>query len=326
MTGEQVAASLATASQRALGVLQGLPVKTVHNVLCGVLALWLLYQLVTLVMVLVPSSSPEPVSTEAPAAASASSQANNTGGNAKVVQIGELQALNLFGKAGAEPIPAAAAAPVVIEEEAINAAKTKLNLALEGIVFTPQAAESVAVIVFQGRQEQYRIGDKLPAGNQVVLSRVLMDHVILDNSGRYESLWLYDDDKNKRSTRSRPRRAPRQVTDIRDDDDATDLAQGYRQRLYSNPASLAEVIRISPAQKDGQMVGYRVSPGKDRKQFAQLGFKANDIVTSINDIELDEPSKALAIYKLMRTAKEASFTVQRNGQAVQIMVSLDDTQ
>ena len=181
------------------------------------------------------------------------------------------------------------------------------------------------MIVYQGNQDQYHIGDKLPAG-QVVLSRVLMDHVILDNNGRYESLWLYNDDKDKpvaKASRNRSRQKP-SVADMRNNNDITNLAQGYRQRLYNNPASLAEVLKIAPAQENGEMIGYRVSPGKDKEHFTQLGFQANDIVISINNIELDEPSKALEIYKLMRSAKEASFTVQRGDEVLEIMVSLDD--
>ncbi len=315
-----MAASLATVGQRMSSWLQGLPTKTVHNALCGVLVLWLLYQLVQLVVLFLPQSAPDaPPSIDPPAVEQPPPH------NSQSVQISQLQALNLFGVAGAQPVPAATVAPVV-EEVDINAAKTKLNLSLEGVVYTPDASESLAVIVYQGKQDQYRVGDKLPAGNQVILSKVLMDHIILDNSGRYESLWLYDDEKKQSSIQTSRRPRQSRVTDIRGDEEATDLAQGYRQRLYKNPASLAEVLRISPAQKGGELLGYRVSPGKDRKQFAQLGFQANDIVTGINDIELDEPSKALEIYKLMRTAKEASFTVERNGETVQIMVSLDSAQ
>jgi len=114
------------------------------------------------------------------------------------------------------------------------------------------------------------------------------------------------------------------VTDMRDDDKVTSLANDYRDKLYKNPRSLAEVLRILPAQEQGQLVGYRVSPGKDKVQFSQLGFKSNDIVTSVNGIVLDEPAKALEIYKLMRTAMEATFTVDRNGTSVEVLVSLQD--
>jgi general secretion pathway protein C len=314
LTGERVTASLAIVGQHIAGWMQTLPLKATHNVLCGLLALWIILALLPLIGLFLPASPLENTAAER-----SSTPASSDLGNKPAVAINELQALNLFGAAGLEPV-AVAAAPVV-DEVAINAAKTQLNLSLEGVVYAAIDAESVAVIVYQGKQDQYHIGDVLPVGGQVKLRKVLVDHVIIDNSGRYESLWLYDEDKVARS-------ASRQasVTDNPTNNSAPELAKDYRQQLFDNPASLAEVLRISPAQKDGAMVGYRVSPGKDQEQFSQLGFQPDDIVTSINEIELNNPSSALEVYKLLRTAKEANFTVDRNGQSVQVMVSLGDSE
>lgn len=306
-------ANLATLGQRLGGIVGGLPVKKVHNGLCALCIIWLVYSAAQVVLLFVPQASPDQ-SGEATVAGEARSAAG-------VVDISQLQSLNLFGVAGAAPIIPVVAAPV-IDDVGLNAAKTKLDLSLEGVVYTLNTTESLAVIVHKNKQDQYYIGDKLPVGGKVVLAKVLLDHVILDNSGRYESLWLYDDEKKSSRARAAPSRAasnnkPKTTSN-------SSLAKGYRERLYKNPASLAEVLRITPAQRQGQMVGYRVSAGRDKQQFTQLGFKANDIVTAINDIELDEPSKALEVYKLMRTAKDATFTVDRNGESVQIVVSLGE--
>ena len=328
MTGEQLSANLATAvRQWSTWIQEGLgrlPTSKIHNGICAVLVLWVLYGLVQLVVVFIPSPATE---SEAIAVGGDSEQRSPgpaTANSPGSVDLAGLQALNIFGVAGAEPKPAAEPAPVV-DEEAMNAAKTRLNLTLEGIVYSQDDTESVAVIVHQGKQEQFYIGDKIPAANGVTLARVLLDRVILDNNGKYESLWLYDDSKSPASsarTTSRRSEAADRVADMRSNEEVTDMAQQYRQQLYKNPASLAEVIRIAPQQKDGQLVGYRISPGKDREQFETLGLQPNDIVTSINGIALNEPSNALEIYKLMRSAKEASFTLDRGGQTVEIMVSL----
>jgi general secretion pathway protein C len=85
---------------------------------------------------------------------------------------------------------------------------------------------------------------------------------------------------------------------------------------------LADVIRISPQQSDGQLKGYRVSPGRDKKQFEALGLKPNDVVTSINGIELDDPAKAVEVYKIIRSASEATFVIDRKGEVVELVVSL----
>ncbi len=317
MTAEQVTARVALIGQQLIEVVKALPVQSVNKAVCGALAIWLLFALAQLVGVFIGSDD-APADIDDPSTASVAKPVNKT-------DVSQLQAINLFGVAGAVPLPQTQT-EVVADDVALNAAKTKLNLTLMGIVHTPDDDESLAVVVYQNKQDQYYIGDKLPAGNKVTLARVMPDHVILDNAGRYESLWLYDDEKKSSgpSVRASPPSNKKAVTDKRGNTDATNLAKGYRDRLYKNPSSLAEVLRISPAQKNGQMLGYRVSPGRDRKQFAALGFQSNDIVTSINGIELDEPSKALEIYKLMRTASEATFVVDRNGAPVEVLVSLSD--
>ncbi|ARN74836.1 type II secretion system protein GspC [Oceanicoccus sagamiensis] len=319
MTAEQVTARVAMIVQQLTEVAKSLPVQSVNKAVCGVLIVWLLITLGQLTTVFIASDT-MPVEAADPAEPATLKPASKT-------DISQLQSINLFGVAGAVPLAPVESVPVA-DEMALNATKTKLKLSLEGIVYTPDDDESLAVIVYQNKQDQYYIGDKLPVGNKVTLARVMADHVILDNSGRYESLWLYDDEKKAagKGAAAVSRPASKAVTDKRNNNDATKLATGYRDRLYKNPSSLAEVLRISPAQKNGQMLGYRVSAGRDRKQFAALGFKANDIVTSINGIELDEPSKALQIYKLMRTAKEATFVVDRNGSPVEVLVSLGEDQ
>ena len=318
MTAEQMTDRITSIGQQLAGAAATLPIKRVQHILFALLGLWLIVVLVQLAMVIF-SPAVEPAATNSGNSTVAVSATDAP------IDIDKLKGLNLFGRAGTQAQPAVAAAPV--DDVTINAEKTKLNLSLEGIVHSPEGAGSIAVIVYQGKQDQYAIGDKLPVGNQVELAKVMTDHVILSNAGNYESLWLYDDEKLARQSQSAvPQRKLNRpaVTDKRADDTATDLAKDYRNRLYKNPSSLAEVLRISPAQKNGQMVGYRVSPGRDREQFSQLGFKTNDVVTSINGIELNEPAKALEIYKLMRTAKEATFIVDRNGQPVEVLVALEE--
>ena len=314
--------SLATISQRMLSWMHEVPVKTLHKSLCGLMIVWLLFSAAQLVGLFIPDSS-----TDKSLVAAVAPPAGKSAGHSRVVDISQLQSLELFGVAGAQAAPVVVA-PVDNKIED-SATKTALDLSLEGIVHNLNAADSVAVIVYKGKQEAYLIGEKLPVGGQVTLAKVLLDHVIIDNRGSYESLWLYDDVKKGASTsrsRSRPSSssAKANTNDMRRNSQVTEVASDYRKRLYKNPASLASALRISPAQRGGKMLGYRVSPGKDREQFAQFGFKANDVVTSVNGIDLDEPSKALEIYKLMRTAKEANFTVDRNGASVDIMVSLGE--
>ena len=298
--------------------LQTLPLRTIKQALCGVLVIWLLYGLAQLCWLLLIEPDGQEALAPVPVSTGPKSQA-------AVVDVAALQSLQLFGEAGKQQ---AAVVEVKTVAEGIEdqARKTSLDIQLQGIVYSNEPELGVAMIVVKGKSDQYHIGDKLPLSPRVELAKVLVDRVIIDNSGRYESLWLFDENKKPRlsSNRAKPADAAK-LNDLRGKKDATELARDYRSRLYKNPSSLAEVVRISPAQVDGQMVGYRVSPGRDKEQFKAFGFEAGDVVTSINSVSLDDPSKALEVYKMMRTAREASFTVDRRGESIQLMVSLDGT-
>lgn len=321
MKGAQVEQGMAALAVKCAAWNRGISMTRARNAICGILVICLLLIVGQIVWLWVKGVAPVTVELESTGGVVGSAEASKP----VDVDIDKLQSFDLFGTIGDLPI-IVETAPIE-NDLVLNAEKTKLKLTLEGIVNAPTQEESMAVIVYQGKQDQYYVEDKLPVGGNVTLAQVLIDRVIIDNAGNYESLWLYDDDKKQQivatSTRKKVTAAANpNVTDMRSNTKATDLAKDYRDRLYQNPASLSEVLRIQPAQKDGEMLGYRVSAGRDKQQFADLGFKTNDVVTSINGITLDEPSKALEIYKLMRSAKEATFTLDRNGESVDILVSL----
>jgi general secretion pathway protein C len=187
-----------------------------------------------------------------------------------------------------------------------------------------------AIIEYQNQQAVYAVGDKLPVAGQVKLAKVMPQQVVLDNGGTYELLELFEKSSLGASTVSAPVPAASSVTpaasgqvDRRSDSETTSLAQSYRERLYQNPQSLAEVVNVSAVREGAALLGYRVSPGKDQEQFVQLGFKAGDVVTSVNGLGLDNPANAMVLYNSMRDAGEAVFELQREGQQITLSVNLD---
>jgi general secretion pathway protein C len=244
------------------------------------------------------------------------------------VDIEEVSGWNLFGTAASKPLP--------VEEPAAgkqagdlsgieNAAReTSLSLKLQGIVASSDADSARAIIESKRKQAQYGVGDKLPISGKVTVAKILSDRVVLDNGGKYELLILFD----KSSISGKPLQAatrvnrPSRKLDRRGDKQVTEMAEAYRQRLYANPQSLSDVVKIAAVRQDGQLRGYRVSAGKDRKQFENLGFQANDIVTGVNGVELTDPGKAMELYRIMRSAEEASFNVLRGDVEVTLVVGL----
>lgn len=171
-------------------------------------------------------------------------------------------------------------------------------------------------------------------GNKVKLAKILDDRVVIDNGGKYELLLLFDKESmaaagsralqpanpGETGATRRPAVSQRRVAGQRQ---VTEMAENYRQRLYNNPQSLAQVVRISPVRDGTVLQGYRVSAGRDREQFEAMGFKANDIVTGVNGITLTDQGKAMELYRVMRSATEASFEVLRDGEQLTLVVELE---
>jgi general secretion pathway protein C len=244
-------------------------------------------------------------------------------------------AWHLFGEAGATAPPvtepdttAQINARAGIED---GAQQTRLQLKLTGIVASTEDGLGHAIIEYRNQQAVYAVEDKLPVPGQVKLAKEMPQQVVLDNSGTYELLVLFEESSLGSSTPATPApRAPSATppaasaqVDKRTDSATTSLAQSYRERLYLNPQSLAEVVNVSAVREGEALLGYRVSPGKDQEQFAQLGFQAGDLVTSVNGVSLDNPANTMVLYNSMRDAGEVVFELQREGQPLTLSVNLD---
>lgn len=251
--------------------------------------------------------------------------------DAQSVDIDSIVAWHLFGEVGA----AAVAVTLPPETETASsragiedgAQETSLQLKLRGIVSSTEDGLGFAVIENNSVQDVYAVEDKLPVPGEVVLAKVMQRQVVLDNGGTYELLVLYEDsslDATPAMPSAANSAAAPQEIDQREDPQVTSLAQSYRERLYQNPQSLADVVSISAVREGAAMVGYRLSPGRDAEQFRQLGFEAGDVVTSINGVSLDNPTNTMVLYNSLRTASDVVFELQRGDQQLSLSVNLDD--
>jgi general secretion pathway protein C len=301
--------------------------RRLRQVLLYLLALWAVLALGRLFWSFLPSS--EPAET-APVAVLNPVSDSRAASSAAPVDIDRMVAWHLFGEAGA--VAPAAAAPEAASKASARAGiengarETRLQLKLVGIVASTQDGLGYAVVEFQNKQNVYSVEDKLPVPGQVVLAKVMPRQVVLDNGGTYELLTLFED-SNLGIVPAAPSApaAPvaREQVDKRGDPQVSNLAKSYRERLYQDPQSLAEVVTISAVREGDALKGFRVSPGKDKEQFDQLGFKAGDVVTSVNGVTLDNPANTMVLYNTMRTANEAVFELERGDQPLTLSVNLD---
>jgi len=302
--------------------------RRIRQVILLLVVAWMLLSLTRLLWALVPNAGN---ATVAPPNVINPLSAASSRAIVAPVDIDRMVAWHLFGEAGvtAQAVIEAATEVETDSRQGIEdgARETSLQLKLRGIVASTEDGLGYAIIENAKQQAIYMVEDKLPVRGNVVLAKVMPRQVVLDNGGTYELLVLFEE-----STLGAAEPMSAQTTatavseniDKRGDDQATRLAQSYRQRLYQNPQSLAEVVNVSAVRENGALLGYRVSPGKDQEQFAQLGFKMGDVVTSVNGVSLDNPTNTMVLFNDMRSAKEAVFELKRDGEAITLSVNLDD--
>jgi len=235
---------------------------------------------------------------------------------ASTVNVQAIADAHLFGEADAESVMITAA-PV---EDHENLAETRLNLSLRGTLASPNPEAAIAIIADARNEEKvYAIRDTVTTG--ATLHAVYADRVVLNRGGTLEVLKL----PKEFPQGAQPVRRSAAVTRTSQDD------QSIQNLVVQNATKLADVIRPTPYYVSGQMQGYRVYPGRDRRQFAALGLRPGDLIKDVDGAALTNPQQAAEIFQGLGDKDQVSVTVERNGQP-QVLVlrtdqlELDNTQ
>lgn len=214
-----------------------------------------------------------------------------------------IAAAHLFGEAAEDDAEEeAAAGPLPDELEDLE--ETRQNLTLKGIVAATEPGLSAAIIEDPTNDERtYQIGDAIASG--VSLHAVFPLRVVLNENGRLTNLVLPAEFATQRAPVRRATRPAQQ---------RPAPAQSIQSVVAQNVSRLADVIRPTPYFVNGQQQGYRVYPGRDRRQFAALGLRPGDLIKDIDGQALTDPTQAMRIFQELGTADQVSVTVERDGQ------------
>jgi len=280
---------------------QQLPV--LLSVLLTIAIAWYLARLVWL---LVPTDPTVAIPAAAPASRPATSAYTPDLSHTGIVDS------HLFGESSA-----ADAGPVATD--AINAPETRLNLKLHGAIMSNDSKKAHAIISEDGKDSNvYFIGDMIPGGAK--LHEVQAEQVVLNRGGVLEVLKLPELAKGgviagKTTNQAASRRrsfGPRTVRD-------TLGADGN-----SGEVRFTDVVRPQPFMPNGELKGYRIYPGRDRKRFAALGLRPGDLVTDINGVALNNVTEGMELFQTLGDATQITVTLERGGQ-VQVL-NLDTSQ
>ena len=221
--------------------------------------------------------------------------------------VSSIAANHVFGEADAddEVVPE----PATSNTETLD--DTRQNLVLKGTIASDVEEFSVAVIeVDNAAQKVYAIGDSLGSG--ATLHEVHPSRVVLNENGALTNLRIPTDFPVSRTSPNR-----RSTSTTRQSASADRSIQSV---VSQNLSGLTEVIRPTPYIVNGEQVGYRVYPGRNRQQFAALGLRPGDLIKDIDGQSLTDPAQAVQVFETLGTAQQVTLTVERNGQPQSIIL------
>ncbi len=270
-----------------------------------ILVVAIAWQLARIVWMLVPGSPLGDTVDVAPPAGAIGAGRRQPQAQANVEAIA---GAHLFGEASADGLPTV---PIETPDEDLE--ETTLALTLKGTMAGNDNRLTVAIIADNRNEEKiYTIGDAVVAG--ATLHAVYTDRVVLNRNGNLEALKLPKD----LPTSSAPTRRQTSVNRAVSSDASSQSIQNV---ITQNATKLADVIRPTPYFVGGQQQGYRVYPGRDRKQFAALGLRPGDLIKDIDGAALTDPQQAMQIFQNLGSADQVSVTVERNGQPQVLVLS-----
>jgi general secretion pathway protein C len=203
------------------------------------------------------------------------------------------------------------------EVKAVEAPETRLNLKLRGVYATSDENTGYALIASgSGDEKLYTTGESLPGNTR--LKAVFPDRVILDRKGRYETLRMVDTQATGGSTYIPRRRGAAQTRQLGADSRVLKM----RAEILKNPRKLAELVSAQPAYENGVFAGYRIITRRPDPVFDELNLKSGDVITQVNGIAIDSPQKGLQALQQLSRASQASITIKRNGQFMELNLSL----
>lgn len=249
----------------------------------------------------------------APQVVATTAKAKAGGGSSAKVDIDSVIAMNLLGEFNAAPMEITGEPEIVQETVPV----TELNIKLQGIIAASDPSQSRAVIgPNEQNQKMYEVDEEIEGVRGVKIAEIFDLKVRLNNNGKMEDLWLYGEDGTDVAVSGNY--TPPPVEEPKDGVDKREVKMSDIQQARN----IGDVVRFMVATENGKMIGYKVRPGRKRELFDQVGLQTDDIVVSVNGIEVNEPQKVREVYQALKNATEANLQVMRDGTTHSIQISM----
>jgi type II secretion system protein C len=225
---------------------------------------------------------------------------------------------NLFDSAVVAP-PSTLVAP---EPEPENLEATQLPLELMGTICSNNPTESLAVVQDSKARETLvlRVHDSIQ-DDAARVTRIECKRIVLREGGKLRELALDEDDpKGPSSSRTASARTPsrkaaqRSSRRSRRTKPSVDRGPSGAMRAAAKLFSEAQIL---PKYESGEMVGVQINAIQPDSMFERLGFAEGDVITKLNDIDIDSPEQSARV--LAEFSEATEFTVELDDGTVRTM-------
>jgi general secretion pathway protein C len=198
------------------------------------------------------------------------------------------------------------------------------DLAVAGVVVGSTPARSSAILTSGGKTRVVAVGESAFGARLVSVSA---EAVVLEREGERRELRLPA--TVAASALPRPGGAaarPSLPAGAPPEDPETPAREMNRVEVQRRlgeeiPRILAETA-VVPVMENGRVVGVQVTRLPEGSLLTDAGLRTGDVLTRINDTEIDGMGTLIGLWPRLQTASELRAVVVRNGQPFSILVSL----
>jgi general secretion pathway protein C len=228
---------------------------------------------------------------------------------------------------------------------AADAPATQLQLTLLGVWAGKDPRRGRAIIAdAAGVETSLSVGREVAPG--VILDQVLKDRVVLSRGGSSEVLMLAREriapaaaSTGSTGAGSKPGytanagvltpSGPMGVTLPEGAISAPHLPmqgidmEAVRKQLGADPRDLAQSMTATPVMENGKFVGVRLFSSKYPGALAKLGLQGDDVVTSVNGVDVSDPARIASVVANLQNARSLNVAVRRDGKTQNLSVDLN---
>jgi len=193
--------------------------------------------------------------------------------------------------------------------EHASAGEGPAELRLWGVAFEGREARAVIVDASTGRQELYRVGDRVGGGR---IAAIDWDRVTLEHAGRTAALELQPPNPAARAPAPVPTTVVAGGERIRrTSENAFVVDRRELAGAVDNMSGLLTELRAVSEVRDGRPAGFRLFRIREGSLFARLGLRDGDVVQRVNGSAIDQPTALLGFLERLHTQPRVALDIVR---------------